>query len=183
MVQNPRGYAETNTVASIEEDTKACSKTVDEISCDKDRGTLYVGTTQGRENPMEELDRVARDNLATMNMQFQGLHKQYVSEYCNDELVREADTLIQGDMALEKNHSTFQSYNAGGSSSCRIKNVISAHDDIVKKEIEKYAGNRPLLPERYDCSTQGTALVDRMKQLDEQMKKAIETHDSDFKKT
>jgi hypothetical protein len=185
VVQNPvLGVGPQHTVASIEEDKGTGRQHIDTTNdgnvTEKEHGTLYVGVKHEGVNPVEELDRVARDNLTTMNMQFQGLHKEYVSDYCKNTLVREAQAMIQGDAELDKNHSTFQSYNAGGRSSCPTKNVIAIHDDVVKKEIERYAGNRPLLPEQYESRSEGTALVDRMRELDERMKKAIETNDSDF---
>lgn len=189
VVQNPVGVQTINMVASLEEEdgtAVSSSKTHKEQTKDSEgtsdeRGTLYVGVKNIRENPVDELDRVAGENLAAMNMQFQGLQKQYMSEYCKDVLVREADTLKQGDREMEKNHSTFQSYNAGGQASCAIKNAIASHDDVVKKEIERYAGNGSLLPEQYDTrATEAVSFVDRMRELDEQMKKAIKTNDSEY---
>lgn len=191
VVENPVGEGPQHTVASIEEDNSIplLNNSIHSIITrsttlekEKEHGTLYVGVKREGVNPVEELDRVAEDNQKTMNIQFQGLYKEYVSDYCKDALVRGAQTMRQGDAELDKKHSTFQSYNAGGRSSSPTKNVIAMNDDAVKQEIERMAGNRPLLPEQYECRTEGMALIDRMRELDERMKKAIETNDSEFKK-
>lgn len=181
VVQNPVGL-EQNIIASVEEDevTNQISKSPNP-GVQEERGTLYVGVKNERNNPVDELDRVAGENLTEMEMQFQGLKKQYISGYCKDDLVREADSLRQIDREMEKNHATFQSYNARGYRSSGTKDVIASHDEVVKREIERFAGGPPLLPEQYNSRTEGTAFLERMRELDEKMKKAIETNDSGFR--
>lgn len=83
VVENPSGH--TRLVAS-EENTGRPAALDDSQSKASDNGTLYVGRARG--NPIEEFERVAEEERTKLDLQFQGLRKDYDSNYCKDILIK-----------------------------------------------------------------------------------------------
>ncbi|KAI8104720.1 hypothetical protein M9434_003273 [Picochlorum sp. BPE23] len=181
VVENPSGH--TRLVAS-EENTGRPAAIKDSQSKASDNGTLYVGRARG--NPIEEFERVAEEERTKLDLQFQGLRKDYDSNYRKDILIKEAENMRQLDTALEKTHDTFCTYDANGGSSHgdeALKQSIHSYDVNAKNSVEYHAGGPSLLPKEYESQTQGSDWLERMKQQDEQMKKAIDENNATVFKT
>lgn len=83
VVENPSGH--TRLVAS-EESTGRPTVIHETQSKGNENGTLYVGRARG--NPIEEFERVAEEERTKLDLQFQGLRKEYESNYCKDVLIK-----------------------------------------------------------------------------------------------
>jgi hypothetical protein len=101
-------------------------------------------------------------------------------------MLQEAENMRQLDTALEKTHDTFCTYDANGGSSHgdeALKQSIHSYDVNAKNSVEYHAGGPSLLPKEYESQTQGSDWLERMKQQDEQMKKAIDENNATVFKT
>ncbi len=83
VVENPSGHSR---LVASEEGSERTTQIHETQSNPSNNGTLYVG--QARGNPIEEFERVAEEERTKLDLQFQGLRKDYESNYCKDVLVK-----------------------------------------------------------------------------------------------